>query len=343
MAVSRATLRRARAIRLLIDDTVDSALRDLVEAWGLAWDTVVDEWRQAAAELAATRPDGGWHSRAAVLRSVRASNALQLTGEALDQLATNSGIRILRDVPTLLADQDELLALLIDSEVPSGVDVGWSRVSKDQLDAVVKRATGQVESKLRPLPRDVQAQMKQELIRGVITGSNPNKVASVLVGRLGARFEGGLWRARTIARTELLQATRDAALESRKANADIVAGWRWMCSLSSRTCPSCLSMNGQTFPAGEPGPNDHPCGRCTAVPVTKPWSELGIDQPEPASTFPDAQAWFRQQTDKVQADIMGQARLDALRSGKIAWEDLSMRQSNPGWRDSYVVRPLKTA
>lgn len=336
MAVSRATLRRARAIRIMIDDHVEAALRDLVEAWGLAWDTVVDEWQAAALELAATRPDGTWHARAVVLRNLRAQRALQLTAEALDELARHAGIRILRDMPTLLADQEDLLALLIDTQLPSGVDVGWSRVSAEQLDAIVKRAAGQIESNLNPLPRQVQAQMKQELIRGVITGSNPNKVASILVGRLGARFTGGLWRARTIARTEMLDASRNAALRSRIANSDILQGWRWMCSLSSRTCPSCLAMNGQVFPADEPGPDDHPSGRCTAVPVTKSWSDLGIDGvEEPASTFPDARAWFAQQDADVQRQIMGQTRLDKLNSGALSWDRIPQARQNPGWRRSF--------
>ena len=336
MAVSRATLRRARAIRLLIDDHVESALRDLVEAWGLAWDTVVDEWRQAAAELAATRPDGGWHARAVILRNLRAQRALQQTALALDELAQHAGIRILRDMPGLLADQEDLLALLIDTQLPSGVDVGWSRVSAAQLDAIVKRSAGQIESSLRPLPGQVQAQMKQELIRGVITGSNPDRVASILVGRLGARFDGGLWRARTIARTEILDASRAAALQSRIANSDVLQGWRWMCSLSSRTCPSCLAMNGEVFPADEPGPDDHPSGRCTAVPVTKSWADLGIDGvDEPASQFPDARAWFGQQSADVQRQIMGPARLDKLKSGALSWEQIPQARQNPGWRRSY--------
>ncbi len=339
MAVSRATLRRARAIRILIDDQVEAALRDLVEAWGLAWDTVVDEWKAAAAELAATRPDSGWHARSVVLRNVRAQRALQQTAQALDELAKHAGVRILRDVPELLAAQEDLLALLIDSQLPSGVDVGWSRVSAEQLDAIVKRSAGHIESTLHPLPGHVQAQMKQELIRGVITGSNPNQVASILVGRLGARFDGGLWRARTIARTEMLDASRAAALQSRLANRDVLAGWRWMCSLSSRTCPSCLAMNGEVFPADEPGPDDHPSGRCTAVPVTKRWADLGIDGvDEPASQFPDARAWFDQQTDDVQRQIMGQTRLDKLRSGALSWDQIPQARTNPGWRRSFHPR-----
>lgn len=335
MAVSRATLRRARAIRILIDDTVEAALRDLVEAWGLAWDTVVDEWQLAAAELAGTAPSDRWHTRAAVLRNVRAQNALRVTAQALDDLARNSGIRILRDVTGLLSDQDDLLALLIQSQMPSGVEASWTRVPAAQLDAIVKRAAGQVESSLRPLPRDVQAQMKQELIRGVIAGTNPNRAAQILIGRVGARFTGGLWRARTICRTEILDASRAAALQSRKDNRDVLAGWRWMCSLSSRTCPACLAMNGQLFPADEPGPDDHPNGRCTAVPVTKSWRDLGFDVDEPASVFPDARAWFAQQTQKVQTDIMGQARLDALNSGRLSWEQIPTVRANPDWRRSY--------
>jgi SPP1 gp7 family putative phage head morphogenesis protein len=337
VAVSKATLRHARTIRVVIDDHVEAALRDLVEAWGLAWDTVVDEWKAAAADLAATVPAGGWHTRASVLRNVRAQNALQLTMQALDELAQHAGVRILRDMPMILDSQEDLLLKLIGSELPDGVEIGWSRVSAGQLDAIVKRAACQIESSLKPLPRDVAAQMKQELIRGVITGSNPNKVASLLVNRLGARFTGGLWRARNIARTEMLDASRAAALQSRQANSDVLAGWRWMCSLASRTCPACLSMNGQLFPIDEPGPDDHPSGRCTAVPVTKSWRDLGIDLDEPAPVFPDAKAWFGQQSTKTQTDIMGAARLDAYNKGRIGWDQLAVQRDNPGWRRSYVT------
>jgi SPP1 gp7 family putative phage head morphogenesis protein len=182
--------------------------------------------------------------------------------------------------------------------------------------------------------------MKAALVRGVAVGDNPNVVARQIVSRCEGEFRGGLYRARTIARTELLDASRRASDQSRKANQQVLAGWRWHTALDPRTCPSCLAQNGELYPPDAPGPDDHPQGRCTAVPVTKSWADLGIDLDEPADEFPDARAWFADQSQEVQRQIMGQARLDALNSGRIGWSDLSVRRDNPGWRPSYQVAPL---
>jgi SPP1 gp7 family putative phage head morphogenesis protein len=336
VATSKTTLRHARQIRVVIDDSVEQALADLVKQWGVAWDAVADEWRAAVAELSAARVDGRWPSRTVILRNARVQAAMQITSGKLDELSRNAGIRIVQGIPDLLTAQEDALLNLITSQVPDSVTVDWARVSDRQLEAIVKRTTRQVESSLRPLPRDVSATMKQELIRGVATGTNPNRVADLLIKRFGARFDGGLWRARGLARTEMLDATRDAALESRKANRAVLDGWTWLCALSARTCPSCLAMNGREFGVDEPGPDDHQCGRCTAVPRVKSWKELGIDAPEPVSQFPDAQAWFGQQTPKVQQQIMGDKRLAALNSGKLNWDQIPVQRQNPGWRRSFV-------
>lgn len=335
MAISRRTLRHARAIRVDIDAEVEQAVADIVRAWGVAWDAVADEWRAAVADLVAGMTDGRWPSRAVILRNARVQRAMQITAGKLDELGRQAGVRIVQGIPDLIAGQEKRLADLIASQVPDTFTIDWARVSDGQLDAIVKRCTKQITSSLRPLPADVAAGMKQELIRGVVTGTNPNRVASILLKRFGTRFNGGAWRARTVARTELLDATRVAALESRKANRDVLAGWRWMCALSARTCPACLAMNGRLFDVDESGPDDHPNGRCTAVPVTRSWRELGIDADEPQSQFPDARAWFGQQTPAVQQQIMGPARLQALQSGTLSWDRIPVSRANPGWRRSF--------
>ncbi len=338
MAISRRTLRHARAIRVDIDAAVEAAVADLVRAWGVAWDVVADEWRAAVAELTASMRDGRWPSRAVILRNARVQAAMQVTAAKLEELGQLAGVRIVQGVPDLLASQEGKLLDVIRSQLPDSLEVDWARVPDRELDAIVRRTTRRVTSKLRPLPKSVTAGLKQELVRGVVTGTNPNQVASILIKRFGTQFTGGLWRARTICRTEMLDACRAGALDSRKANRGLLAGWRWLCSLSSRTCPSCLAMNGRTFDVDEPGPDDHPNGRCTSIPVTRSWAELGIDADEPESVFPDARSWFAQQTPAVQQQIMGPARLQALNSGQLSWDQIPVPRTNPGWRRSFHPR-----
>ncbi len=340
MPVTRRTLRTARAIRVDIDREVEHAVADLVRAWGVAWDAVADEWRVAVAELVAAMQDGRWPSRAVILRNARVQRAMQITAGKIDELGQYVGVRVTQGIPDLLAAQELRLVELIGSQVPDTFTVDWARVSDKQLDAIVKRTTRQITAKARPLSAQVTAGVKQELIRGVATGTNPERVASILIDRFGTRFNGGLWRARTICRTEILDATREAALASRKENRAVLAGWRWMCAFSSRTCPACLDMNGRLFPIDEPGPDDHPAGRCTAVPVTRSWRDLGIDADEPEGEFPDAQAWFERQTPKVQQQIMGADRLQALNSGRLQWGQIAVARQNPGWRRSFVPRAV---
>jgi len=211
------------------------------------------------------------------------------------------------------------------------------------MDAIVKRATTRIHSLTQPLTRDMVANMKAVLIRGVVVGDNPRAAARQILQRCEQTFSGGRARALNIARTEMIDAHRSAALLSRKANSDVLKGWRWHTTLSSRTCPSCLSQSGTLHDLDEPGPLDHQQGRCTAVPVTKSWDELGFKGlPEPADTFPNARQWFDEQPKEVQQRIMGPQRLQQLQSGQLGWDDLAVKKETPGWRDSWQVRPLSS-
>lgn len=339
MSATPTTLRQARAMRLELDATVDAATRDLAKAWSGAWEELADEWAAAVDELLRLG-DGEWPTRAQINRARRAQRAMAAAVDALQHLAKTAGVRILRDV-SQLADQaavwEHRLAL---TQLPTGVTVDWARLDANAVDAIVKRTTQQVESLTRKLPREHAAVMKQALIRGIVVGDNPRDTARLMLQRLAGVFDGGRSRAENIARTEMLDAHREAARRSRAANLDVVGGWEWLATLDRRTCPACLSMHGHTFPPDAPGPEGHQQCRCTAAPLVKPWRDLGFDIDQPASALPDARAWFNEQPDEIQADIMGAERLRQLKAGTLDWGDLAIRRENPGWRDSYAVRPL---
>lgn len=236
---------------------VDDTTRALARAWASAWDEVIGEWDAALRDLVAMSEEGSWPSQREILRAQRAKRAVELTAEKLDQVARDSGLIITRDLPTLTGHGIEAQAQMVLAQLPASMTASWMRIDMRAVEWIIQRSTRQIESLLNPLSATQQAVMKQVLIRGVIVGDNPLDAAEIMLDRLGGAFNGGLARAETIARTEMLDAMRHAARESWRANPDVVKAWRWTCTLSSRTCPACLAMDGQLFPISEEGPIGH--------------------------------------------------------------------------------------
>jgi hypothetical protein len=339
--VTDETLRLAAGLRLVIGTTVDQATDALVRAWAAAWNLLLPEWADALREATEQVHDGEttWAKWA---RTERARQALQITAEALDRLSKAAGVTISGNVETVVGVTAEGHDGLIASQLPSRavVAVDWVRVDPKALDAIVKRTTKQITARTKPISADATRAIKEGLVKGVAEGLHPRNAARIMLDRTKGEFAGGLTRAMTVARTELLDAHRAAGMASDKASKKVVTGWVWTCALSPRTCPSCLAMNGTEHPISEPGPLDHVNGRCSRTPKAKSWADLGIDIPEPPSIQPDARAWFDSQDQATQALIMGKARLDLLKSGQIGWDDLPVKRDNPDWRPAYQVRSV---
>lgn len=244
-------------MRVELDATVDAATRDMAAAWGRAWDEIVDDWSAAIDDLIAASDDG-WPTVAQIARAKRAQQALQVASDALDELAQATGVRILSDVSALAPQVAGWMELIAATQLPeTGATATFSRVSPAAIRAIVQRSTQQVTSLTRPLSAEATAAMRSALIRGVAVGDHPERAAARMLARSKDGFNGGLWRARNIARTEMLDSHRAAANLWRTDNADIMAGWTWVAELSNRTCPACLGMHGTRHPVGEPGPLGH--------------------------------------------------------------------------------------
>ena len=101
-------------------------------------------------------------------------------------------------------------------------------------------------------------------------------------------------------------------------------------------------MDGTVSDLDEPGPLGHQNCRCTAVPITKTWADLGFtDIPEPdVDEPPTGREWFDKQPEKVQRQIMGPKRLSLYQQNKIGWDDMHTIRRTPYWRDSIGVKPL---
>jgi SPP1 gp7 family putative phage head morphogenesis protein len=226
--------------------------------------------------------------------------------------------------------------------VIAGIVAG--RFEPSALAAIIARAAGQIHADTIPLSDEAVAAMRAALIEGVIVGDNPIPVARDMVNRVEGAFNGGLTRALTISRTEMLDAYRTASAYIHRANADLVPEWTWFARLDSRACPSCWSRHGRSYPTTEPGPDDHPRGRCTRLPKLASWESLGLNVPEPPSLLPDGEKTFNQLSKANQLQVMGPGRLDLYQSGQVTWDQLATWRDTPQWRRSNqptTVRDLR--
>lgn len=345
MAITRKTLQLQQQLRTQIGQITDQTVRDLVAAWARAWDEVSLDLELALRDLLVAA-DGRQITRAMIMRTERLTRSLLVITDRLQHLTADAGVRITADLDTLVRQADQAQLGIVASQLPAGerqIIDAWSLVDGRQLQAIVQRSTQQITSRLSPVSRETSIAIRRELVRGVAAGSHPGDVAKAMLARVEGRFSGGLTRATAIARTEMADAHRAASRESRIANADVLGGWQWHCELSERSCPACIAMDGSMHPVDEPGPNDHVNGRCTALPVTKTWKQLGIDLPEPAPITQPAADRFGALPEATQRAILGPARYDAWKAGDYPPSQWAQTRQNDGWRDSVQVSPAPKA
>ena len=345
MAITQETLNAARRARQEIRDLTDRQMVELVSAWAGAWDSIVEDFTEALADLETL--GGGSLTRQEMARNRKLVSALNQAEEVLTELFELTDSVTARDLLEAVHGTIPGQRQIIQSQLPTpdavapGVNLSLNAPAPDALNAIIKRSTETIHSLTTPLAPWVAEKMKQELVRGVVLGKNPRAVASRLIKNAEGQFNGGLSRALNIARTEMLDAHREATRVLSRSNADILTSWVWTCTLDARTCPSCLSKHGTEFPLDEFGPIDHQLGRCARVDKVKSWKELGFDIEEPRSSFQDSREWFDNLTEGTQREIMGPTRFRLLHEGKISWDDLATLRKTNGWRDSWGVRPVK--
>lgn len=342
MAYNRDTERQVRKIRADVAMVADAQVRDLIAAWAEAWNQITPDLNATLLDLLVS---GDRVSRSALMRSTRLQRVLVVIAAELERLSAETQVRIIGDLQRVIDIAGAAQASIIDSQLPAGSPVlsdlaDWTRVDPHAVAAIVARTTQQITSQARPLSADAELAVRRELLRGFAAGDNPRQTAGRIIARTQGKFNGGLTRALTIVRTETLDASRAGAHLGRLQNRDVLEGWMWHCDFGPRTCPACIARDGQVYPLEEPGPIDHPCGRCTAVPKTKPWADLGIDLDEPEPIRQTAGAWFDEQPASVQLQILGPARYRAWKAGdypSTSWVEV---RKNTGWRDSIqVTRP----
>lgn len=340
MAITARTLRLAQELKTRTDQIVDSATRVLVANWADAWAEINSEWQQAVDQIISRRLSGEELTPAQIMRLERAQNAVAITADKLRELAGDTDELLVDQLAHVISITDDLTGQVVLSQTHSRMGVTWTRADAHAIEAIVTRHAQQIHAATWPLADDAVTALHGALLRAVPAGWSPDRTAREMLARTQTAFNGGLARAMTLARTELLDAHRAAAQAAELNNRDIMAGWLWHATLDTRTCPACWAKHGTLYDLDEPGPLGHQNCRCARTPKTKSWRELGFDIDEPDSMFPDRDQAWAALTAGEKRDILGPTRYELLNDGDIALDDLATRRHTPAWRDSYTVTPL---
>ena len=347
MAINRSTLRLLRRLQVTVGTEADAAVRSLTNSWVRSWDELSGAWQVGVQDaVAKAAASGKWPSAWELARTERLRQATLASEEALLKLGEQTGVTVADGAGQVIAATADLEPALIASQLPAAEQAAAAarfaaNVAPTVLSAMTARTQSQIVATSRPLSGAASEAMRRELVRGIAVGTNPRQAASAMVARVQGAFEGGLVRAVTIARTEMLDAYRATSTLTHAANGDVVSAWIWHADLGPRCCPACWSMHGRVFPADVPGPWGHPQCRCARLPKTRTWRELGFNIDEPADTVVNARTRFFKLPHADQRTIMGPGRLELLRSGRVDWADLSGLRVSKEWRPSYAPSAVR--
>lgn len=303
-------------------------------------DEVLATWVRAWSDIEAELLAQPWPESRRLQRQ-RLERAKRVAAAKIVEAAEATGVVLTSRARAMIErglwEQPELIAL----QLPQQLQASILRPPGPEVDLIVARVQERITAATLPLAREATQAMRRSLVLGVAKGENPRETARRMVQQAQGSFDGGLRRAQVIARTEMIDAHREAATASQQANADVLAGWEWHAQLSERTCPSCLAQHGSRFALDVEGPLDHQQGRCARVPVTKTWRELGFDAPEsPRPRTLTGPEWLEQQPEATQRSILGPKRYEAWKNGDYPPEAWSVRRRTRGWRDSFHVGPV---
>ncbi|MCC6328980.1 MAG: hypothetical protein IT174_10720 [Acidobacteria bacterium] len=101
----------------------------------------------------------------------------------------------------------------------------------------------------------VAEKLKSEVIKAAAMGTDFSTIAR----RLAATGEITRRRALTMARTEVNRVRREAKRQFYEDHSDVISGWEWIASKSTRTCVVCLAMDGTVHKLKEEFPQHINC------------------------------------------------------------------------------------
>ncbi len=325
----RALLRRERA-----------AADGMVRAYGTAWRRIETRLQALLGEIAAAEERGEDVSLAWLFQRERLQTLQRQVEAEWHRWAADNARRLEAEQRAAIraAGQDaEALTRAALGPPPPGVTLTWARLPHEALESLVGFTSDgtPLRALLDALGAEASQAVRETLIAGLATGENPRAIAR----RVKGEFDGNLARALRVARTETLRAYRTAALQSYRANDNVVKGWIWLSARSERTCAACWAMHG-TLHSLDETLDDHPNGRCVAAPWVRSWAEMGLGGLPEEPALPTGAEMFARLTPQEQDRVLGQAGGAAYRAGAVSLDQFVGVRYSSRWGTLRYARSL---
>jgi SPP1 gp7 family putative phage head morphogenesis protein len=317
------------------------AASELVHAYGESWKRIRIELNRLTAQIENARLAGedvspSWLFQQERLRSLQIQVEREINHFAI---YANKRIQEEQRAEIAAARNDAGALMKAASANEAGIELSFSQLPTGAVENMVG-FLGDGTPLGRVLDRwgaEASKATSDRLVQAIVLGHGPRQIAR----DLRADFGGSLTKALTIARTEVLRSYRQAAHQTYKKNSDVIDGWIWQASLSGRTCPACIALNG-TFHTVDETLDDHVNGKCTMLPKTKPWADLGFGGVEETSIeIESGEDWFARQAEKTQRSVLGDAGFEAYNSGAVKLGDFVGTNYSPQWGTMRYAKSLK--
>lgn len=339
MAVRREALSLARKSRDEVDEALAETTRALTLAWTKVWDELEPEIARTIGDLVSEGSGDQRPSRVRIRKDERLQFTMGRVSRSLTHLMTLTRTETAASIKAAISAGDQFQQGIIAAQLPPDHRHLVTESRAGDLAALATRASRRVSALTRSLPDLIDRRVRETIARVAMSRLKPD-ASRVRMAQVEAAFNVGLTHALMIARTEALDAHREAAALAQSRQADVLSGWIWLARLDRWTCSACFVMHGSEHALDEMGPDGHQNCRCQRVPKAKSWKELGINLTEPLDLIPDGRTIFKSLPRDQQLRILGPTRLDLLDRGEIEWGDLATQRQNPGWRRSYVPTPV---
>lgn len=292
----------------LLPDVYGRLVAKLERISSRGYDTSISEtkrWQDLHETLTSIVDDG--------VREIEKSNTAELRG--LSKYEANwQRAALERAIPSevginFVAPSPQTLRALVTDRPIAGFGVGewWDRLTVD--------TTNRIEREVRV---------------GLAEGQSIPDIARRIRGSADLAGSDGVFaittrHAKAIARNASVHVSNQARQEVLKKNRDVVESEQWVATLDLRTCPTCGSRDGKTWPVGKgPMPPAHPPGpsggacRCARVPVVKSLNDIMRD----AGSRKRFKGWRDETRASMNGEVAGATTYSEWLSESVSSEEL---------------------